>query len=173
MTTRDDIINALNHDGATYEDSSGRSWSLSIERDDVPPMEMINDVDCWGRLEWTDRDPNTGYDKRPAGFTGAAHKLNIYGYATEGTIWWEPPADVDPAAIPALKAEVTRLLEDGFVIVDVRVDGHAASLCGIDTVEDGYLAVIVAEHVDEILAEIESAAIDKVRSTFTLEDAIR
>lgn len=143
----------------------GREVRLVVEREDIDPMTLINDADCWGKVGWNGKDRDTGRDGRPAGFTGAARKLRIFGYVMEGIIWWEPYREGHKVYdTPDDLAAVRRLLEEGFQQVGVKLYetltdtlGHAHKvkvaehwLGGIDALGDGHLAEIIGDLLAEL-----------------------
>jgi hypothetical protein len=153
---RDEIIAALDKDGAevwTEDDIAG--WRLRIEQDEDA---SINDFDCYGKVEWPGRHSNDyGYHTRPEGFDGSAQKLDT----RNGPIWWQPYREGHKVYnSTADRRVVLDLLEMGFsgVVVEelTRCDrGHVhvaelASLWGIDSLENGYLAEVVGDLLSEL-----------------------
>jgi hypothetical protein len=161
-------------DGAEYEDGAV-TWRVKVEGDDVPAMELLADCDGNGQLAWPEVDRDTGQERRPRGFDGAARKLNPMGWAWgqgTGSVWWQPPTREEfTGDLDMLEEYVTRLLADGFVgVVLERCEGRdaygrpivtdVASLWGIDAdvwSTDGaeYCREILGELVAEIMAERE------------------
>lgn len=161
-----DVLADLTDDGDVYVfDGTRYSLTLHIEVDDITAMEHINDADCWGRVEWAKVDRDTGYCTRPRHFTGAARKLTINGWHMEGEVWWEPYREGhkvydDPETI----AYMRRLLGDGFRQVGVTLHeivsdslGHPHTvvvasdwLCGIDSLDNGYLADVIDGRIAEL-----------------------
>lgn len=159
MTTTLDLSD-LTDDGDLMELPDGRTLRLRVEVDmDYDPFV---DMDYYGKIASLDRYGR----QRPEGFTGNAEKLSIFN----DVIWWEPPTGPDfgvKRSDPGFK-EFRSLVQDlasfGGKVVTVEVlDGKdaygrpivvgVASLGGIDSLENGYLAEVVKELVDEALAE--------------------
>lgn len=141
----------------------------------------INDYDCYGKVSeyiqyWFQHKP------RPEGFTGRALKIDA---DRSGFVWWEPYGDeygyTDEHGehhsrkweqLPRTeqhreKNAVTRLIQQGFVGITVsRYEkcnmGHyhvtqTASLGGIDGLDNGYGAEVVADLVNEVNSEFASS----------------
>lgn len=146
------------------------SVTVRIEQDDMSGFDFINDCDCYGKVAWADdRRRGDGRNPRPPGFTGAARKLwTCYRPAPPGRwacYWWEPYREGRKVYdSPEDMRAVRDLLECGPVIVVVESTvhheagvcpccGHAESrdvssydaLGGIDSVANGYLAVVVRD----------------------------
>ena len=201
MTTKDlraQVIDALTDDGDEWwSDDERHGYRLTIETDDVPAVDQINDCDCYGRVAWAEIDRDTGHYRRPDGFTGAARLLRPNGWHMDSPVWWEPYREGHKVADgPDEVRAMTRLLSDGFQMVTVTklarrqphvehypsgvsycsdcrlrlvlmdddthgptdcdgsvVEGESASLSGIDSLEGGYLAMVVGELVDELTTD--------------------
>ena len=148
----------LQDDGDTLELDETRALRLRIE---VDQDANINDFDCYGRVnDERLRTNGYGYKMRPEGFTGNAEKL---WWGNDGPWWWEPPADVkrtDPS-FREFRVTVCQLLAYGFKGVTLELlegrDAYGrpivtrtASLWGIDSLDNGYLAEVVGELVAEL-----------------------
>jgi len=157
------------HDVWTAPDGSVR-YRLTIDLDQDC---SINDYETDGKVsDYVSWDH--GHESRPDGFTGRAMKIEV---DRSGFVWWEPYNDLYgwkegdvwqsglweqlPADVRAKeKNRIQDLLQRGFVGVTVdrqtRCDqGHwhtqeGASLGGIDSLENGYLAEVVQELIGEL-----------------------
>jgi hypothetical protein len=149
----------LYNDGDTVELGDGRELRLRIEPDDINPFD---EFDTYGKIAWSGRVNDYGYEQRPAGFDGNAERITILN----DRVWWQPPADVkrsDPH-FRELRALVSDLASFGCVGVSLELlegeDAYGrpivrrvASLWGIDSLANGYLAEVVSE----LAAELEVA----------------
>lgn len=117
----------------------------------------INDSDCYGKVS-SYIEYMRNKRPRPEGFTGAAVKIAV---DRSGFVWWEPYREGSKVYNgPEDRELVTRLLQEGFTYVAVvklrQCDmGHVheldrAGLGGIDSLENGYLAEVVDELLDEL-----------------------
>lgn len=157
-----DIVEMLTSDGDTYDLDDERTLRLRIEADDNNPFA---ETDVYGEvIHAEDRslyEKNTGRWHRPDHFTGDAEK--IQGGRSD-TYWWQPPKDGPKRGTPEFvkfRALVRDLIEFGSKIVVIEVmkgtDAYGrgivievASLGGIDSLDDGYLAEVVADLVTEL-----------------------
>lgn len=160
-----DLLAQLIEDGDTVALGDGRTLVLHVERDDIDPLTLINDADCWGRVAWDRPNRDTGQSVRPDGFTGAARKFSLYGYALEGTVWWEPYREghhvVDD---PETVAYMRELLAEGFQQVGLELretltdsQGHehavtvdTAWLGGTDSLGNGFLREVLGDLLAEL-----------------------
>lgn len=159
--TRTFDLTDLRDDGDTIELVDGRTLRLRIE---VDQDTSISDYECYGEIApakvW-DRDGMRA--TRPRDFTGNAEKLWTCESGSE-CFWWEPPKDGPKRTEPsfaAFRQQVRELVTWGFkgVILE-RLDGEdaygrpivtqTASLWGIDSLENGYLAEVVRDLADEL-----------------------
>jgi hypothetical protein len=142
-------LTLLADDGDTLELTDGRVLRLRVEADHGP---NVNDYDCYGRVEHV-RTCGERHE-RPAGFTGAASKVDVdYPYVT----WWQPPTDVHPQSpgYAELRQLVIDLVRYGFKQVGVELiercdHGHehvvnAAWLGGVDELYPEIIAELVGE----------------------------
>jgi len=151
-------LSSLEDDGDTLELDDGRMLRLKTN---VDQDATINDFDCYGKISTEhERTTDYGYKSRPSDMTGNAEKL---WYGNDGPWWWEPPADVkrtDPN-FPALRDSVRELLAFGFkgVILELcegtdyygnPVVIRAASLWGIDGLDNGYIHEVVSDLASEL-----------------------
>jgi hypothetical protein len=140
----------------------GRVIRCRVEIDDIPASEHINDADGWGKVsEYAYDYHRAGNTPRPDGFDSNAEKIQVDRGAW---MWWQPPTDVartDPH-FAEVRQEVRDLLEMGFrgVVLELcnGIDAYGrpivtevASLWGIDSLDNGYMATVVAELLDELL----------------------
>lgn len=104
--------------------------------------------DIFGTFVWRGKDSLYGYPaERPREFTGAARVFTRYGQGSDrldGSVWWQPPADVLEDASAAESVESLAKMIDGWLsgdwvhvgfIVTIEEDGHemgTASLWGIE-----------------------------------------
>jgi len=149
-------LRELAQDGDILKMDDGRSLRLRIETD--PDTTVSDYPDAYGRVAWTTRDPYRYNDApRPAGFDGKARKMSTQS----ASYWWQPPEDVPADQVDSLASLVRDLVNYGFSAVIVELlDGSdaygrlivvdVASLWGIDSLDDGYLATVVADLVDEL-----------------------
>jgi len=163
------ILDALDKDGASYDLGDGRTVRLSIEPDHDA---SVRDYECYGEVSehayrYTDREGRT---ERPDGFDGNAEKIEV----DRGLwVWWQPPrgemAWTEPDGTPARRGSETfrkcresviDLLRCGFTGVVLTVTDECdccgqdvtetASLWGIDSLDDGYLADVVGDLLSEL-----------------------
>src|SRR5665213_793852 len=154
---KDLVVLSLKDDGDTLELGHGQTLRLRVEVDEDY---SINDYDSDGKTAWGTRDGDTGYERRPEGFTGAAEKLGIYDHGV--SLWWQP-YDLKNMSIrpgtPEWKQERARirdLAEYGFKIVTLEVlegeDAYgrpivvkAASCGGVDALYPELLLELFSE----------------------------
>ena len=162
----------LQDDGDTLELDETRALRLKIE---VDQDSDVTSDEFYGAFGEPRRDINTGREIRPAGFTGNAEKLH-YGQRAYYPIWWEPPKDVkrsDPN-FSKFRQIVQDLLDFGYKCVTLELlegkDAYGrpivtrtASLWGIDSLDNGYLAEVVRELIDELELETDPCQCGKVR----------
>lgn len=170
--TRDEILDEL-ADAEYGADASvtlddGRSLRARVVPDDCDAFAEINGSEAWGRVAWVQTDRCTGHDRpRPDGFDGDAMKLQTM---RGDRFWWQPLLDVWGTPREQWTAEVRRqeadkieeLVTFGFKVVilelcDADRDAYGraivrevATLCGIDSLENGYLRTVLAELMDEL-----------------------
>lgn len=165
-TMTDPDLSALTDDGDTVELDDGRTLRLRIEPDlDTDPF--TDNPDFYGRIGHGAIDRDTGRERRPDGFDGAAHKLDVI----DGRVWYQPPTG-DYAIAPEHYAEwlafVSELYSYGCKIVTVELlDGEdhygraivrdAASLGGIDSLDNGYVHDVVTDLVSELALDTRNA----------------
>jgi hypothetical protein len=155
---RAQVVDALGDDGTTVKTDSGHVYRLRVEADQDTD---VSDFDCYGRIGLSERDRHTGRERRPDGFDGGAEKLSTLG----GEVWWQPPSDM---AIERGSQEwrdyryfLSDLVSYGFKgVVLERLEGtdaygrpivvDVASLWGIDSLDNGYLAYLVGDLYEEI-----------------------
>jgi hypothetical protein len=151
-------LTALTDDGDTVDLEDGRTARLLISPDDINPFD---EFDCYGKVSPIARRSMDQGLPRPPGFDGNAEKL--YACGTDA-FWWQPPAD-GPKRGTEEFAQERRLVIDlaswGMKRVALEIlDGtdaygrpivvNVASLGGIDSLEDGYLAEVVSELAAEL-----------------------
>lgn len=160
-------LSSLTSDGDTVEVDESRTLRLRILPDaDIDPFD---DSDFWGKIAPLGASPRNDYGERerPTGFDGNAEKLSV---ASNGeTVWWQPPADGPERTDPIFakfRQNVLDLLENGMCGVVLEIlDGKDAygtpvvvkteSLWGIDSLENGYLAVVVKDLAQELGLTVE------------------
>jgi len=170
MGIREEVVDALQHEGRPHVDHNGRTWEMTLESDECSSIMDGDDGDWFGQLEWV--DDRNDYPRRPHGFNGRARKLG----PNQGheAVWWQPPADVADDQLNAMAATISDILSFGYVGVVVTCDHYTASILGIEPFPDAeMIRATVEDLVIDVLAEIETAAIARARETFTLADAIR
>ena len=165
MLTAQDIADALDGDRGTIQDpDTGLAFTWSIEYDHCT---QVTDFDCYGDFSggysYTANPPN-----RPEHFTGAACKIE---YDRGSWLWWQPPAGIPQADIPAFRSHVRDILEQGFyllaldvteeveskhlpgLLLPVRID--AAAMGGIEPSADpAYLRTIAEDLAGEMLSRL-------------------
>lgn len=145
---------------------NGQKLVMVIDHDEWSnPMDDMGEGTWAGRVEFGNRDPYTGHDRRPDGMDGRARKLRV-GHGGD-PVWWQVPADVPDDAIPTMARNIEDLLEYGYSVVvvklretvtDSRGEAHTvtvsmASMGGIEPFPDAdYLAYVAADLVAEVLA---------------------
>lgn len=165
-------------DTAYWENSYGSvKYTMECWHDEDA---SINDYDSMGRVSdyFTYRDDRS---PRPDGFTGRALKIDA---DRSGFVWWEPYdgeygytdengeyqvckwEQLPPNEQHREKMWATRLIQEGFVGITVSRHercnmGHyhvtqTASLGGIDGLENGYGAEVVADLIHEVNSEFAS-----------------
>lgn len=156
----DAIVAALTSDRDCYALPDGRYLRLRIQPDD--DYNPFDEVDCYGRVSHVDnhRDRTTGWTLRPDGFDGNAEKV----WAMHDNYWWQPPADGPRRGTDEfrkLRQLVCDLIAFGGQVVTVELlrgtDAYGrsivrdvASLGGIDSLADGYLAEVVSDLIGQI-----------------------
>jgi hypothetical protein len=111
-------------------------------RDTSGKVESHSD-DVFGVFQWRGKDSTYGYpSERPRDFDGRARVFTCYGQGCEridGSVWWQPPADVAEADLPKLEKTVRQWLAGDWGHVGVVVsilDGNEEigtdSLWGVD-----------------------------------------
>lgn len=128
--------------------------------------------DCFGTFQHRGADRDTGRPSaRPDGFTGAARVFTRYGQGCDrldGSVWWQPPADVLEQSDPGEAVESLVKTIDGWLsgdwyhvglVVTITEDGEevgSESIWGIewglddaDGLHAGYLAETAAELLEE------------------------
>ena len=152
---RDDIgnLDELQDDGDVIKLADGRSLRLRIE---VDQDASINDFDCYGKVEWTRR--NDYGSVRPDGFSGRARIIDT---DYPDNLWWEPYEELTDEQIRREMPRISDLVRYGFkgVILEL-LDGtdsygrpivvNHASLWGIDSLDNGCLAEVIGELVQEL-----------------------
>ena len=143
---------------AEYE---GATYRAKVEPDE--DTSVFDNGDWAGEFAWVKTDRWTGRDEtRPAGFDGAARKLSVGRSADR--IWWQPPACVPADKLDGFASTIVDLIEYGYVTVIVeRLDGtdaygapvvvDFASLGGIDSLGNGYGAVVIEDLLGEVLPD--------------------
>lgn len=129
--------------------------------------------DVFGVFQWRGKDSTYGHpSERPSDFDGRARVLTGYGQGCErldGSVWWQPPADVAADDLPKLEKTVRQWIAGDWGHVGVVVsilDGHEEigtdSLWGVDydhPESDGsYLLEVTAECLVEAGIEKTSTA---------------
>jgi hypothetical protein len=154
-------LSELTDDGDTIEIEDGRKLRLRIE---VDQDASINDYDSDGKVEWTRRDRDYGRTVRPDDFDGAARIIETDG---DSSLWWQPPSPKmigcvwTPEQMRSEQARITELVRYGFrgVVLELLdgVDAYnrpivkeVASLWGIDSLENGYLASVLYDLLAEL-----------------------
>lgn len=146
-------LSSLTSDGDTLDISEGRTLRLKVWSDDQDPF---REYEVYGRLAWADRNSNPE-GHRPDIFDGNAEKIRH-------DAWWQPPTDGPRRGTPEFdqfRALVRDLIEYGMHGVTLEVlqgeDAYyrpivveVASLGGIDSLENNYLAEVVKELADEL-----------------------
>jgi hypothetical protein len=158
-----EIVDDLAEDGDCHNLDDGRTLRLRIQPDeDYNPFE---ESDHYGQIVHTEdrslRNRDTGRYERPANFDGNAEKLQG---GRSDAYWWQPPAWAHQRGTDAftnLRRQVLDLLERGCYVVTVEVlcgtDAYGrpivvdvASLSGIDSLDDGYLAEVVGNLISDL-----------------------
>jgi hypothetical protein len=148
----------LQDDGDTVDLADGRMLRLRIE---VDQDASINDYDSDGKVTWSRGGEGT---TRPAGFNGRARIIEV-DYPDR--LWWQPCDGLTDEQIRAETPRIRDLVRYGFkgVILELcaGVDAYgrpivvdAASLWGIDSLDDGYLATVLSDLVGELDAAVVS-----------------
>ena len=162
------LLETLDHDGATAELEDGRTVRLSIEPDYDA---SVRDYECYGEVSPHAYDYHRDSRvERPASFDGNAEKVEV----DRGLwVWWQPPRgemawtneDGTPVRrgtplFDKLRGNVIDLLRHGFTGVVITVTeqceccgqdkADTASLWGIDSLNDGYLAEVVSDLLAEV-----------------------
>ena len=99
--------------------------SLDLPDGSTLRVEMLPDTDTsildgdagdwFGALTWDDGRTNAyGYRERPDGFNGRARILER---DRDARLWWQPPADVSDADLPALASHVSEILTYGYRVL--------------------------------------------------------
>lgn len=155
----EDILDALDKDGAEVDLEDGRTVRLSIQQDiDSDPR----DDEFFGTYSKYAYDySRDGKTPRPDGFDGNAEKIEVaQGY----WVWWQPPKDGPKRDTPEfreMRQAVLDLWHMGYVsvVLEITKDKDAyhrpivvdvASLSGIDSLENGYLREVVGELLAEV-----------------------
>ena len=148
-------LTALTDDGDTVELEDGRIARLLVTHDEINPFD---EYECYGQVASVARWHQD--QQRPSGFNGNAEKLTIFN----DVIWWQPPADAPQRGtddFAKLRSLVIDLASFGMKSVALEIlDGtdayrrpivvDVASLGGIDSLEDGYLAEVVSQLAAEV-----------------------
>ena len=148
-------LSELRDDGDVLKLDDGRVLRLRVE---VDQNASINDYDSDGRVEWTRNNPDTGHSQRPSTFNGTAR---IIDRDRNSCLWWQPYEDLTTEQIREEEPRILELVTYGFKgIVLELLDGRdaynrpivadIASLWGVDSLEDGYLAEILNDLVSEL-----------------------
>jgi len=158
-----DIVDDLAEDGDCHDLDDGRTLRLRIQPDE--DFDPFLETDHYGDIVHVEdrslRNRETGRYERPARFDGNAEKLDA---SRSDQVWWQPPADGPKRGTPefaAFRTFVEELLQRGCYVVTVEVlcgedaYGHpivvdVASLGGIDSFADGYLATIVTDLISDL-----------------------
>jgi len=159
-------LSELAEDGDTLKMDDGRMLRLRIR---VDQDTEVQNEEFYGEFSWARNDPNYvgAYNThRPTGFDGNAEKLSTYH---GDSYWWQPPrGDYEMTCkrgspeFAEFRQNVKALVEWGFkgVVLELLdgTDGYGrpivvevASLWGIDSLENGYLAEVVSDLVGEVL----------------------
>jgi hypothetical protein len=147
----------LQDDGDTLEVDQTRALRLRIEVDQDASM---NDYDGDGKVEWVriDQSWSPSRHQRPDSFTGRARVID---HDFPYVLWWEPWKGATDEQIVANTGRIVDLVRFGFkgVILELcdgrDAYGHwivtkTASLWGIDSLDNGYLAEVVRDLVEEL-----------------------
>lgn len=157
MTTPD--LSQLTDSGDILDLDDGRRLRLLIEPDDIDPFA---EFDVYGKAASVGgRTNDYGYHVRPHGFNGNAEKIWISG----DQVWWQPPDDVKRTdeGFDEFRSHVIELLTFGMTGVVLEVlqgeDAYSrpivvkvASLWGIDSLDNGYLAEVLGELYEEVMS---------------------
>lgn len=157
-----DHIGELESYGDMIDVGDGRQIRLKIEPDTDT---TINHFDCYGKTSKIFDYYRERYSHRPDDMNGNAEKLQI---GSGDWIWWQPPDPKETGApkrgtaeFAKMRQQVSDLLEFGFcgVILEV-LDGRdayhlpivtdTASLWAIDSLEHGYLTVLISDLIGEL-----------------------
>jgi len=155
-------LSDLRDDGDTVDLPDGRTLRVRIVVDED---HSVTDEEFWGEFEWVRGSRWDDHTRRPDGFDGNAE---IFDRDHGSVLWWQPPRGDYALSygrgtkeFAEFRQSVRDLLNYGFkgVIVEL-LDGFDAyqrpivtqseSLWGIDSVEDGALAYVVADLVAEM-----------------------
>jgi hypothetical protein len=149
-------LGKLTESGDTVDLGDGRLLRIKVQSD--PDADPFGEYDTYGKVA-----PARPIDQRPADFDGNAEKL----WNGQDQVWWQPPVGAShrgTAEFDQLRSLVRELLEYGMHGVTLELcEGtdfygqpivtNAASLWGIDSLDhEGYLAVVVAQLAEELLA---------------------
>jgi hypothetical protein len=135
-----------------------------------------HDDDVFGTFAWRGKDSCYGYPaERPAGFDGRARVFTGYGRGCErldGSVWWQPPADVSAEHLPALDETIRRYFAgDWFhvgLVVIIFENGEevgSGALWGVewgvdDPLHDSYLLETLTDLLEEAgIGKASSAAV--------------
>lgn len=124
----------LTHDGDTFTMDDGREVELRVQTDEYMSIMDEQGPGMWcGQLEWTHQTNDYGWPIRPEWADGGAEILRR---ERGDVLWWRPLDDClkDRTIRDAVRSTVLELLEYGYSIVTVEVDGYDATLCGCDNV---------------------------------------
>lgn len=152
-------LSGLQDDGDTLDLGDGRTLRLRIEPDFIDPFV---EYETYGKVQVADNRSGGRYATRPKGFDGNSEKLHI---GNNGPFWWQPPDDVKRTddGFRKLRSLVIDLLERGMYVVLLEVlqgtDAYrrpivvsVASLGGIDSLHNGYLAEVLGDLYAEVQA---------------------
>lgn len=161
MSAREQLAADLTDDGTVCELEDGRTFRLRIEADqDID----INDDEFHGKIGWSTRDRDTGREVRPDGFDGNAEKISLM----HDVVWWQPPEGLtiergtrEWSAYRSFVADLATFGYKGVVLEQLEgsdaygrpVVVAVASLWGIDSLENGYLAEVVGELYNKLVSQ--------------------
>ena len=120
------------YDGDTWDMNDGRVIELRVTPDDDMSIMDEQGEGVWcGQLEWTHQTNDYGWPIRPEWADGGAE---ILSRDHNSVLWWRPLDDClkDRTIRDAVRSTVLELLEYGYSIVSVEVDGYDAMVCGCD-----------------------------------------
>lgn len=129
-----------------------------------------HDDDTWGAFAWRGKDSLYGYpSERPKrlGFDGRARVFTGYGQGCErldGSVWWQPPADVTEEAAAKIESDLRRYFAGDWefvgLVVEIFANGESVGDDSVYGVEWGFPGDDGSNAVDLVVDLLGEAGIE-------------